>query len=737
MDQEVDRIYEFGPFRVDPVRRVLLRNGQPLPVASKTFDTLLTLIENRGQTVEKDELMDHVWAGVAVEESNLTHHISALRKALGDSPDAHRYVITVSGRGYRFVAGVKEIIAEDATVVGRHCRSRIVIEEQETNGSKDAEVRIGPAKSVAAALRLLSENKAPGIVILVVAAVASVTAAFIVFNPQRYLNRGNALPKSATAALHIDKTKLTANIDARRAAISPDGKYVVYTVHHAGRESLWLRQAAIASSQQIIPPIEARYFGLTFSPDGNYLYFTRWDKEDSVRSLYRMPALGGSPKKLLADLESLITFSPDGNRIAFVRNSEAQRESALMIANADGAAQQILAKHDLAKRFVSPSWSSDGRLIVCAVGTAHTGSSEMGLVELDAEHATERPVTSQQWEYIGQVAWLPDGTGLIMIAREQGSTLSQIWHLSYPAAEARRIADDSSYSFLSLAADSNALATVQRSLVANIWILPNQDTSRAYQTAHAFDGLSWTPDGKLVYASLAGGNQDIWIMNADGSGQRQLTADAGKNASPVVTSDGRYIVFVSGRTGTFHIWRMNMDGTDPAQITYGGGENKPAVSRDGRWVVYTSVTDWTLWRVPIDGGEAVKLTDGHSLWPAISPDGRSIAYFRAEGSSKQQYKLTIIPFEGGEPTKVFDTVQIVLGSQEVQWTPDGQGLAYAVDDGDVSNIWIQPLVGGPSKQLTDFASDEIFNFAWSPDGKHLACGRGAWRGDVVLIRNLR
>jgi Tol biopolymer transport system component/DNA-binding winged helix-turn-helix (wHTH) protein len=737
MDQEANRIYEFGPFRVDPLRRVLLRDGQPLPIAAKTFATLLALIENRGHTVEKDRLMDHVWAGVAVEESNLTHHISALRKALGDSPDEHRYVITVSGHGYRFVAGVKELIAEDGIVVGRHSRSRIVIEEQETNGQTDTDVKIGPAKYMAAALRLLSGNKAAGIVILVVAAVTAAMAAFIVFNPQRYLNRGNALPKSATGALHIDKTKLTANIDARRAAISPDGKYVVYAVHHAGRESLWLRQAAIASSQQIIPPIEAQYSGLTFSPDGNYLYFIRWENEEPVRTLYRMPALGGSPQKLLADLEGLITFSPDGKRIAFVRNPQAQLESTLMIATADGTQQQIFAKHDLAKRFVSPSWSPDGKLIVCAVGTAHTGSSEMGLIELDAESGAERPVTSQKWEYIGQVGWLADRTGLVMIAREQGSMLSHIWHLSYPAAEARRTADDSSYYFLSLAADSNALATVQRAVISDIWILPNQDTSRAYQTAHAFDGLSWTPDGKIVYASLAGGNQDIWIMNADGSGQKQLTADAGKNANPVVTPDGRYIVFVSGRTGAFHIWRMNIDGTDPTQITNGGGENRPAVSRDGRWVVYTSVSDWTLWKIPIDGGEAVKLTDGYSSWPAISPDGKWIAYFRAEGSSKHQYKLAVIPFEGGGPAKVFDTVRIVLGSQRVQWTPDRQGLAYVVDDGDVSNIWIQPLAGGPSKQLTDFASDEIFNFAWSLDGKHLACERGAWRGDVVLIRNLR
>lgn len=133
MDQQVTHIYEFGPFRVDSIRRVLQRDGQPLPLAGKTFDTLLALLKNRGQTVEKDTLMDQVWAGSAVEESNLTHHISALRKVLGDSPDEHRYVITVSGRGYRFVGSVKEFLSEEADPIGPHSHSLIVIEENETN----------------------------------------------------------------------------------------------------------------------------------------------------------------------------------------------------------------------------------------------------------------------------------------------------------------------------------------------------------------------------------------------------------------------------------------------------------------------------------------------------------------------------------------------------------------------------------------------------------------------------
>jgi eukaryotic-like serine/threonine-protein kinase len=723
---QIIHIYEFGPFRVDTTRRVLLRDGQPLPLHAKTFDTLLALLESRGQTVRKDTLMDQVWSGVAVEESNLTHHISALRKALGDSPDEHRYVITIPGKGYRFVAGVKELLAEEGDVVERHTRSHIVIGEQQTNGHPSTD-------SACIGQRLINWKRVVTLTILVVVAAATV---LIAVKTREFIRQDAARRTLASGLQKFEKTRLTANIDVRLAAISPDAKYVVYSVHAAGRDSLWLRQVAVANSQQIVPPSEVRYSMLTFSSDGNFLYFTAWDKDDSVFALYRMPALGGASNKLLTDVEGF-TISPDGSRIAFIRNSQLRGESALMIASADGTHEQKLAARDLATPFSSPSWSPDSRLIVGAVGTADTGGSEMGLVVIEVNDGTERSVTAQKWEYIRQVAWLPDASGVVMVARNHASPLSQVWHLSYPGAEARSIADDSNYYFFSLAADSRTLATVQRVLNANIWVLPNGDASRAYQTAHAFGGLSWMPDGRIVYASLAGGNQDVWIMNADGGGQKQLTADANKNASPAISPDGRYIVFVSARTGRFHVWRMNNDGSDPVQLTNGGGENMPTISPNGRWVVYTSVTDWTLQKVSIDGGEPVKLTDGHAFWPSISPDGKWIAYFRFETSPQQRYEVAVVPFEGGEPVKIFHLGQKAPTSLNVRWTPDGNALAYVVDRNDVSNIWIQPLDGNPPKQITNFTFDQISNFGWSPDGRYLACERGAFRGDVVLLRSLR
>lgn len=112
MEQTTDRVYEFGPFRLNPLRRVLLREGCPVALTAKVFDTLLVFVERRGRVVAKDELMSALWPDTAVEENNLTQHVSMLRKALGERAGGRRYVVTVPGRGYSFVEPVREIVNE-------------------------------------------------------------------------------------------------------------------------------------------------------------------------------------------------------------------------------------------------------------------------------------------------------------------------------------------------------------------------------------------------------------------------------------------------------------------------------------------------------------------------------------------------------------------------------------------------------------------------------------------------
>ncbi|HKC65208.1 MAG TPA: winged helix-turn-helix domain-containing protein, partial [Pyrinomonadaceae bacterium] len=108
--------YEFGPFRVDTAKRRLLRDSKIVPLTPKAFDTLLVLLEKSGEVVEKDDLMDRVWEGLAVEENNLTQNISAIRKALGERRDEPQYILTVPGQGYRFIASLNDSLTEDSDI---------------------------------------------------------------------------------------------------------------------------------------------------------------------------------------------------------------------------------------------------------------------------------------------------------------------------------------------------------------------------------------------------------------------------------------------------------------------------------------------------------------------------------------------------------------------------------------------------------------------------------------------
>ena len=131
IEEQTRRFFEFGPFRIDPVERVLWREGECMALTSKLFDILLLLVQNKGRVVDKERLMNEVWPGTFVEEGNLTQNISVLRKALKD--DGHQYIQTVPRRGYRFVGHVQEVVDESELIIEEHSLARVIVEEQNTD----------------------------------------------------------------------------------------------------------------------------------------------------------------------------------------------------------------------------------------------------------------------------------------------------------------------------------------------------------------------------------------------------------------------------------------------------------------------------------------------------------------------------------------------------------------------------------------------------------------------------
>ncbi|MEP6569814.1 MAG: protein kinase [Acidobacteriota bacterium] len=543
----------------------------------------------------------------------------------------------------------------------------------------------------------------------------------------------------------VNATRFTATGKAVHTAISPDGQYVAHISEEAGQQGIWIGQVAAASQVQILPPAAAHFRGLNFSHDGQFIYFVAADSDNAKGALFQIPVLGGPSRKLLEDIQSPITLSPDGKQLAFLRALSLQ-ENALIVANVDGKELRTLAKHSSPDFFstMAAAWSPEGNVIACVYQNT-TGGYYESVVGVRVTDGTEAEITPQHWWQVGQVSWLADGKGLIASATEEAGSMPQLWYLPYKGGSAKRITNDlNGYIDVSLTADSKTLASVRSDRLVNIWLATQADPGNARQITSGTErddgmrGISWTTDGRIVYRSVAGGEPNVWIMRADGSGQRQLTLETNQNFDPVVSPDGRLIVWGSKSTGNTNLWRMDIDGGNAKQLTMGAGDYFPDYSPDGKWILYTAYDPissfWSVWKIAADGGSPVRITDKESALPSVSPDGKVFAC-NYEDVAGAGYKIAIIALEGGQPTRMFD----IPGSfgRTIHWTSDGRALTYIDSRAGVSNIWLQTLAGDRPKQLTSFRDQQIFGFAWSRDGKQLAISRGVVNSDVMLLKNFR
>ena len=534
----------------------------------------------------------------------------------------------------------------------------------------------------------------------------------------------------------IQITRLTDSGKASAAAISPDGKYVVHAVTDEGKSSLWLLNVATGSNIQILPTTPGAYYRLSFSRDGNSLYYAL-DTGKPPYTMYTMPILGGTAKTL-AVLPSAATasFSPDEKHLAFTRG--AGGHAGLFVSNLDGKGERRLAERKAPEMLLGTAWSPDGKTIAFSIHSRQGGLSA-GLATIPVEGGIETRLSPRIGYNIQALGWLPGGHGLVATANAQYPFL-QVWYVSHPEGEPRRITNDlNSYRGLSLTADGGALVTVQNEVTSHLWVVAPDGRENARQISTGrLDGLgymAWAGNGNLYFeAPDSSGDTQIWLTTADGTGRRQVTTDPGLTGMPAFCGDDRYLLFCSYREGTPHIWRSDLDGGNVRQLTSGESEFSPSCSPDGGWLAYysTAPENRGVWRMPIDGGAPIRIWDQPSR-PEFSPDGKSVLVreFVAEP------KVRIIPAGGGQPSRSFDAVSELGGSRIVLWSADGTALLYVKTVGGVSNIWQRPINGGEPKQVTRFTSLRITAFALSRDGKRLALARGSSTSDVVLIKDLK
>jgi Tol biopolymer transport system component len=542
----------------------------------------------------------------------------------------------------------------------------------------------------------------------------------------------------------LEFTRVTGSGDVQQADISPDGKYVAYVRETAGKQSLWLKQLATGSDVQIATLDEDVCPGVAFSPDGSYVYFARRNRLKPSGDLYQLPSLGGTPRRVLAGISSPPAFSPDGQRIAFERDSSS--DNSLLTALLAGSNQRLLASYKPPED-INPdrvAWSPDGK----TVAFVHQ-SPEIVLTIIPAEGGPAQPVAGAPWYFINDLTWLPGSRYLLVAGVPRGGAVGrpQLYQVSPEGGDLRQITHDlSRYAGVRASADGKTLLALQNQILETLEVTtPGKESetrtlSSGNQNRDGDYGLAWTPDGKIVYVSVPNGRVDLWKMGADGSNPQRLTSNDASSGSdsPAVSLRGGFIAFTQwDRNGQLSIWRMDMDGSNLKQLSQGRLDWHPTISPDGRWVVFTRNESGkvVLMKVPSEGGSASQLTDDNSYFSSVSPDSKWIAclYY---SSQNQPFSLALamVPFAGGQPAKVFPLPTTIPSDCPIHWTPDGRAISYINNVNGVSNIWEQPVEGGPPKAVTHFTSDKIFWFDWSRDGR-LALSRGTDTTDAVLIKN--
>ncbi|MGH9824380.1 MAG: protein kinase domain-containing protein, partial [Blastocatellia bacterium] len=521
-----------------------------------------------------------------------------------------------------------------------------------------------------------------------------------------------------------DKTASTSAV-----AVSRDGKYFAYVQQY----QVLVMKMPVPADDKPEKKLPGRdYSGLTFSNDGNFLYFVAAKSGGETHNLYRIPIRGDGPEEEIKDnVGRSISFSPDGGRFVFVRNSK----QALIVANADGSGESTLkvleGEGDV---WLYPAWSPDGKIVACGVMNQKKQGQHLYAVNL--EDRSISPIGDSKWAIILNLAWMPDGRAIIASAAEDDAHAPGLWHIPYPKGNPTRITNDpAGYYGASLTADSGVLVSVRGDFPSQLYVAGEKGGGQPRQinlgtsNNNGNNGLCWTPDGHIIYNSGPVQRKSLYEIDPFKSSElgRRLTAD-GSDSSPCVTPDKRYIVFASDRSGKLAVWRMDRDGGNPVKLVDEG--LKPSCLLDGKWVVYqvASGDHVHLRKVSIDGGASEPLTDPNvnAENATVSPDGRRVAFLLTDRSRGAGARPKIAIIEDGALLPVRYILPDGVRQPIIRWRND-ETLEYIDEFGDGAQIWQQRLNGGAGEgsiprhyELGQLDFKRISNFDW-------------FRGDKILL----
>jgi len=416
---------KFGAFELDAATRKLVKGGIPIALRPQPFRVLLILTGRPGQVVTRDEIKRCLWGDSTFVdfERGINFSINQIRAVLCDDAEKPRYIETLPRIGYRFIAPVTtdELGDPTATAAEAYLSSRPA-DDRLARSATRSEVEAVPGSEIPVAPR----KRFLGL--------SSLVAVLVVLAGVGFVSLKYPSGSKGPTLQNMQITKVTDSGTADDVAISPDGRYVVYSLREGEKEGLWLRQVATRKHVEILPSDNNGFHGLTFSPDGNYIYFVRSDRNDPFfKYLFSMPTLGGPARKLISDVDSPVSFSPDGHLFAYERCIPARNDIELRVADTGEAGERLLSTFPNSNCSLfqpGPNWSPDGQTIVVPVSLS--GKEQRWILDaVSVSNGRVRELYSSAFD-IGRAVWLAGGDALLMPHYDSVSGREQLWTLSFP-----------------------------------------------------------------------------------------------------------------------------------------------------------------------------------------------------------------------------------------------------------------------------------------------------------------
>jgi serine/threonine protein kinase len=507
-------------------------------------------------------------------------------------------------------------------------------------------------------------------------------------------------------------------------SVAPDGRTVAFVSGRDGSRRIWLKQLQSGSETALSPgPAD---FSPHFSPDNEWVLYIR------DRAAYRIPSLGGEPRKLLDNLDDA-NWSPEGRQLVFVRivldgpkvTTEVGIDSV-----ADGISRIV---QRFENRFLlEPAWSPDGSTIALTEqhpGTVGTPIRKMILLSPDGQNVREL-ICPVRGGSLSAATWSGDGRSILYEVPESpadvgsifASGVGSIQHVllqDVRTGKARTLFTTQGSSYRLEIAGPGRVIFDSLALRSNLREIPldpaHGEAPRWLTRGNAVNRQPYySPDGEsVVFSSAQSGDADVWEVSIKTNALRRLTDHPALDWDPFVTSDGKQLVWSSNRSGNFEIWIADRDGSAPRQISHDGVDAENPAAAAG-WVVYSSSQPAHpgLWKVRYDGSEASVLVPGNVAWADISPDGKYALYHTAFGQS--DFAISVIRFSDG------GRAEFKARGNRAKFAPDGHSILYLDKNGSIVRKDFPSPENAPEKMLVPATPDMVIEtFHISPDGRHV------------------